>query len=374
MEVRGSFASALVRAGTVAWALVGVALVLYALSHVVAAVSFVVTAFVLALFPAALLSPAASWFKARGTPPALAALVLLLSVLAALVVLGRFLVPVFESEVPALVEAAAGGFDRLEGWLETSSLPFDVGGLEAAVLGLFGGSEGELARSGLGAFSVIFDVVTGLLLGLVALFFVLKDGPRLWAGVADFVPSRFRSDVDEVAGVLWWTLGAYFRGQVMVALFDAVFIGLGLWVLGVPLAFPLAVVVFLGGLFPIVGAFVSGLLAVLVALADDGLGKALLVLALVAVVQQVEGNVLGPFILGRATALHPLLVVLSIAAGALWLGVLGAFLAVPVAASVARVVDFFRGRPPAAGPSDSEPDPLVADPSPPLGDGGSAPA
>ncbi len=158
-----------------------------------------------------------------------------------------------------------------------------------------------------------------------------------------------------MSGLLWWTLGAYFRAQMLVALVDAVAIGIGLVVLGVPLALPLAVLVFLGGFFPIVGAFVSGFVAVLVALADQGIGTALLVLGLVVLVQQAEGNLLEPLILSPVLRLHPFAVILAVTAGAVTSGVLGAFLAVPMAAIPARVVDYLRGRRPAAGPG-SKPD------------------
>jgi hypothetical protein len=130
----------------------------------------------------------------------------------------------------------------------------------------------------------------------------------------------------------WLTLGAFFRGQLLIALVDAVAIGIGLALLRVPLALPLAVVVFFGGLFPIVGAVTAGALAVLVALAHGGLGLGLVVLALIVGVQQLEGNVLEPFILGHVVKLHPLIVVLAVTAGAITFGVLGAFLAVPVVA------------------------------------------
>jgi putative heme transporter len=197
---------------------------------------------------------------------------------------------------------------------------------------------------------MVVDFLTAVVLMIVIVFFVLKDGGRLWRGVADLLPGRYRSTVDEAAGRIWWTLGAYFRGQLLVALVDAIFIGLGLWLLGVPLALPLAVLVFFGGLFPIVGAFVTGLLAVLVALASEGLTTALLVLGLVVLVQQAESNLLEPLILSKVIALHPLVIILSITAGVLSFGILGAFLAVPFAAGVARVIDMARGRTPTAGP------------------------
>lgn len=161
---------------------------------------------------------------------------------------------------------------------------------------------------------------------------MLKDGDRLWRGISDLLPRQMREKVDLVAGQVGWTLGACLRGQLLVAAVDAVFIGRGLWLLGVPLA------------------FASGLVAVLVASADGGLVSALLVLALIVLVQQLKGNVLEPLVLSRVIALHPLVITLSISVGAVALGVLGAFLAVPAAASAARWVDYVRDREPDAGP------------------------
>ena len=149
-------------------------------------------------------------------------------------------------------------------------------------------------------------------------------------------------------------MGAFFRAQSVVAVVDAVLIGTGLALLGVPLALPLAVLVFIGGFFPIVGAFVSGLLAVLVALADGGLGLALAVLALVLAVQTLEGNVIQPLIAGRTMRLSAFGIILAVAVGSTLLGVLGAFLAVPAMAAMVRLGHFLQqrqaGEPAAADP------------------------
>jgi putative heme transporter len=177
---------------------------------------------------------------------------------------------------------------------------------------------------------------------LVTLFFFLKDGQRLTDGVISTAPPRHRRRLTEVAQRAWDTVGSYFRGQLLVALVDAVFIGIGLLILGVPLALPLAVLIFFGGLFPIVGAVTTGALAVLVALADAGPVTALIVLGLVLLVQQLESNVLEPLILGHVISLHPLVILLAITTGAVTLGILGAFLAVPVTATIARIIDYVR--------------------------------
>lgn len=311
----------------------------------------VVVAFVLALFPAALLSPLASRLRDSRLPNALGALVLLAGLLLVFIVPVRLIVPLIADQVPALADAVSEGLQQLDQVVDWSALPGSPEGpeqlAEQAVDAL---TEGGAIGQGIAAATTAINVVAGLLLLVVVLFFVLKDGRRLWTGVLDLVPAGRRGSIDGVARVAWWTLGAYIRGQLVIALFDAVFIGLGLWLLGVPLAVPLAVLVFFGALFPIVGAFISGLIAVLVALADQGLLTALLALALIIVVQQVEGNVLQPIVMSNIVALHPLVIILVVTSGGLLLGVLGAFLAVPVAAIVARLVDRLRGRDAAAGP------------------------
>jgi predicted PurR-regulated permease PerM len=344
--------SRLLRYGTRAWAVLGVLGVLVAVLFTAQQVRVVVVAFVLALFPAALLSPAAESLRHTRIPNALFAILLVLLLLLAFVLPVWVVVPLFAQQVPDLADAVVRGLERLEAAVDWSALPGSPQGpgdlVERAAEAA---SSGDVLDQGLAAAATVVHTFTGLLLMIVVLFFCLKDGRRLWQGVLDLLPKDHQEQVDRLAGQAWWTLGAYLRGQLLVALFDAVFIGLGLWLLDVPLALPLAVLVFFGGLFPIVGAFASGLVAVLVAFADQGLVTAVLTLALIIVVQQVEGNVLEPLILSNIVALHPLVIVLSITAGALLLGILGAFVAVPLAAIIARVVDDLRGRVPAAGPS-----------------------
>ena len=332
------------RAGRTAWALVGVALALVVLGIVAGELTIVVVPLILALFPATLLAPVAGWMKDRGLPGALAALISLLAGLGLIVAVIGAMVPLVADQIPDLVESAAEGIEELEGFLEDGPLGLETGGIE----GLLDtaqdamGEVGEYAGQAAGAAFAAFEAFAGLLLLFVALFFYLKDGRRLSEGVITTVPRRSRERFRRIVYGSWDTLGKYFRGQLLVALVDAVVIGIGLVILGVPLALPLAVLIFFGGLFPIVGAVATGALAVLVALADGGLTTGLIVLGLVLVVQQLESNVLEPIILGRAIALHPLLIVASIMAGSLVLGILGAFLAVPVAAIAARVIDELR--------------------------------
>lgn len=330
--------------GRTAWALVGVALVVALLGYLASALALVVVPVILALFPATLLAPVSGWLRRRGLPPALAALVTVAGSVVAFLGILAGVTALVVAQIPELVESATAGLGELEGLLADDPLGLGIEGfadvLEMAQEQL--GEVGDFATQAVGAAVVAFEVVAGLLLMTVVLFFYLKDGRRLRDALVNTAPRDRRPVVATSLDRAWETLSGYFRGQLLVAAVDAVAIGIGLLVLGVPLAVPLAVLVLFGGLFPIIGAVVTGALAVLVALADGGLMTGLIVAGIVLAVQQLEGNVLEPIILARAISLHPLVVLISITAGAVTLGVLGAFLAVPVAAIVARIVDVLR--------------------------------
>lgn len=332
--------STLARVGGAAWALVGIALVLWAIAMVAGRLSLIVIPVILALFPATLLEPVASKLKQVGAPDSLAALAAI--VLGFLLIGGIIgaMVPLVLADLPELVDSASGGIEEIETFLREDPLGLGIGGPSELLaagreqLGEFGDLGGQAAA----AAATAFETIAGLLLLFVVLFFYLKDGRRLTEGLISVTPDHTHTRLRRAADRSWNTLGRYFRGQMLVALVDAIFIGIGLLILGIPLALPLAVLIFFGALFPLIGAVLTGALAVLVALADGGLVTALIVLGIILVVQQVEGNVLGPLILGRAISLHPLVVLLAVTAGGVTLGILGAFLAVPVAAIIARVV------------------------------------
>jgi putative heme transporter len=333
------------RLGRTSWAVVGILLFAAVIGYVLSLMPLVVIPLVLALFPATLLTPVAGWLRRIGAPDALAAIA---SILLGLLLIGAVIgamIPLVVAQAPELAESASGGLQELESFLDDGPLGLDIGGVddivELAQQQL--GEVGDLAPQAFTAAAAAFETVAGILLLFVVLFFYLKDGPRIGEGLASLVPQRRRARVRRLGGRAWGTLGSYFRGQLLVALVDAIGIGIGLVLLGVPLALPLAVLVFFGGLFPIIGAVVTGGLAVLVALADQGLVVGLIVLGLVLAVQQLESNVLEPLILGRAIHLHPLVILVSITAGAVVFGILGAFLAVPVAAVIAEIVEDLRG-------------------------------
>jgi predicted PurR-regulated permease PerM len=190
-------------------------------------------------------------------------------------------------------------------------------------------SEGAQAGAGL---------LTGLVLAVALLYFILRDGSKFWRWVVRRFPPDSRSAVDSAGRRAWTVLAGFVRGTVLIATIDATLIGIGLWLLGVPLAFALAVLVFLGAFIPFVGAFITGLVAVLVAFADGGWEIALAALVVVFAVQFIEGNFLQPIIQSRTVDLHPAVILLAVAAGGSLFGILGAYLAVPITAVVFAIV------------------------------------
>jgi putative heme transporter len=327
----------LVRFGFYAWSIIGVILFLRVAWIIIDAVSVVLIPLAVALFPAALLSPLAVRLRGRGWNAGLVAGLLVLGFLVFLTLTLSALAWLVAGEFEDLRDTVEDAYVDLSSWLATN---FDVTTPSFTQLM---DRLGDLATNidfGATTFAVV-EVVGGVLLAVVALFFYLRDGDRLGRFALQLTPQQYRDDATEVAKRVWGSLGGYFRGQIIVATVDAVFIGIGLAILGVPLPIPLALLVFFGGLFPIVGAFVAGAVAVLVALADGGIGLALAVLVLNVAVQQLEGNLLEPVIVGRATHLHPLAILAGLTTGAVLYGLAGAFFAVPLLASIVRIVSYF---------------------------------
>jgi putative heme transporter len=337
-------------AGRVGWAVVGIAGAVVVVGLVVGRLSLVFVPVVLALFPASLLTPLANRLK-RHMPDALAASLALVVALATISLVIGAMVPLVAAELPELVDSAGQGAAEVARILDDGPIGLDLGGAAGLVDRARDqlGDLGDLAGPALDAATAAFELVVATVLLLVVLFFYLEDGHRIGRGLLAIAPIRLRPRLRRAGEQAWLTLGAFFRGQLLIALVDAVVIGTGLALLRVPLALPLAVLVFFGGLFPIVGAVAAGALAVLVALAHGGLVLGLVVLTLIVAVQQVEGNVLEPLIQSHLVDLHPLVVVLAVAAGAITFGVLGAFLAVPVVAVARQVAGILRG-----GPDDPE--------------------
>jgi len=312
----------------------------------------VVVPVVLALFLAAALEPLVSALSRRGWPRALAAATVFLGGLAVLVALfawiGSNVAAEFDEVGDQLNEAVVDAKDWLQG--EPFNLTSQrVDELEQSIRDAARGAGAGLSDRAAQGARVAGEVLGALVLLLFTLFFLLKDGARMAGWFASRLPPARRDDVVAVTRRSRDIMRQYLIATGLTGLIDGVLIGVALIVLGVPLVLPLAVLTFLGGFIPIVGATVAGLVAAAVALVDGGVVAALLVVGATVVVQQVEGNLLQPLILERAVRLHPLVTVWAVGAGLIVGGLLGAFLSVPILAIVVAVISHFRHRAGTAG-------------------------
>ncbi len=189
---------------------------------------------------------------------------------------------------------------------------------------------------------LVGEAFTGFIITLLLLFFFLKDGPMIWRWIVENCGGRQQRRLDELARRCYTALSGYVRGLVLVGIADATMIGIGLLVLGVPLVAPLMLLTFLGAFVPLIGAFIAGLAAVLIALVSGGLGKALIVLGLVIAVQQVEGHLLYPIIMGRTINIHPIAIIIALAIGGIMAGIIGVFIAVPIVTVAATALAYLR--------------------------------
>ncbi|MET8327120.1 AI-2E family transporter [Streptomyces sp. NPDC005181] len=327
------------------WRLLVLAGTLWVLMRVISAVQLVVLAFVAALLVTAMLQPTVARLRRHGLPRGLATAVTAILGFVIMGLVGWFVVWQVMDNLDTLSDKVRDGIDELKRWLLDS--PFHVteqqiNDVAKNLSDTIGTNTEEITSAGLQGVTVMVEVLTGILLAMFSTLFLLYDGKRIWQWVLKLVPAQARPGVAGAGPRAWRTLTAYVRGTVLVAMIDAIFIGLGIWFLDVPMAVPLAVFIFLFAFIPLVGAVVSGALAVVVALVTEGVFTALLVLAVVLAVQQIEGHVLQPFILGRAVRVHPLAVVLSVAAGGMVAGIGGAVVAVPLVAVTNTVVGYLR--------------------------------
>ncbi|MFI0909943.1 AI-2E family transporter [Streptomyces abikoensis] len=332
-------------AAEVGWRLLVLAGTLWVLMRVISAVRLVVLAFVAGLLITALLQPTVALLKRRGVPRGLATALTFLSGFVVMGLVGWFVVWQVTENLDDLSKQVQHGITELKRWLLNS--PFHVtqgqiNNIADKLSEAIGTSTKDITSAGIEGVQVIIEVLTGILLAMFSTLFLLYDGPRIWQWLLKLVPEAAREGVAGAGPRAWATLTAYVRGTVIVALIDAIFIGIGLYFLKVPMYVPLAVFIFLFAFIPLVGAVVSGALAVVVALVTRDVFTAAMVLVVVLAVQQIEGHVLQPFILGRAVRVHPLAVVLAVAAGSMTAGIGGAVVAVPLVAVTNTVVGYLR--------------------------------
>ncbi|MFC9343328.1 AI-2E family transporter [Streptomyces sp. NPDC057020] len=289
--------------------------------------------------------PPARFLRRHGWPPALAAAVVTVSfVLAVVGIVALISVPV-ASQSGELSDGVVEGIQRLREWAAGPPLNIgddEISGALDSAMARLQDSVGSMVTAIATGVGTVFNGVVTAFLALFLMFFFLKDGPRFLPWLTRQLPGRLAVDVPVVAERSWNTLGAFVRSQAFVGLIDAVLIGIGLWFLDVPLVLPLAVLTFVTAFVPIVGALFAGLVAVLIALVSNGVTDALIVLAIIVVVQQLEGNVFQPMIQSRGLGLHAAVVLLAVTLGGSLAGIVGSLLAVPVAALIAVFWNYLR--------------------------------
>lgn len=293
-----------------------------------------------------LLGPVVNWLERHKVPRTAGTLLTLLITTVLLSGLLTLAGASIASGIRDLSATAWQGIQELIGWLSTGPLQLSEADLDEYVQQIQAQLQSNAQTIASGALSVgtsVGHVLAGSLIALFCLFFFLKDGSLIWSWLVRLFPQVARERVDGAGQKAWFSLSSYARTQIMVAFIDGVGIGLGAWLLGVPLALPLGVLVFIGSFIPIVGAVVTGSVAVAVALVDQGIWIAVAMLGVVLLVQQAESNLLQPLLMSRALKLHPVAVLLAVSAGTIIGGVVGALFAVPVVAVANTVLHYLNG-------------------------------
>lgn len=339
------------------------AVAVWALSQI----KLVMIALLVALLLAVAIRPVVNWMRRRGLPAIVATWLTFLALLVVFAGIVTLVTLAVRDQWDELVDSAARGLDQLSAYLTEAPIQVSdeqIESVRTAVIDFV--TSAQFGSGALAGVSAATEFLTGTVLVIVILFFFLKDGPMIWDFLLRPLTGEPRARGERIGRTGLRVLGGYVRGTAVIALFDAVAIGLGLAILQVPLALPLAVVVFLTAFVPIVGATVAGAIAALVALVANGPLVALIVVVIVVVVNQLEGDLLQPLVMSQSVKLHPLVILLALTAGTILAGIAGAVLAVPLTAvawAIVRVWDdpdadiSWRGRGSVAAtaPSDSGP-------------------
>lgn len=323
------------------------AIALYILGWIVGATWVVWFPIALALVLSTVLAPPVTWLRQHGVPSALAAAAVLLGFLGSIVLVGYLLAPQVAGQSTDIADSAVDGVGQIREWLRDGPLQISDGQINTGLERLqseLASRASDISSGVITGLTAVTNALINLVLMLILTFLFIKDGHRFLPWVSAIGGERVGGHFVEVIARAWNTLGGFIRTQALVSFIDAVFIGIGLVIIGVPLAIPLAILTFFAGFIPIVGAFTAGALACLVALVTNGPVDALWVLIVIVAVQQIEGNLLSPWLQGRSMNLHAGVVLMSVTAGSTIFGITGAFLAVPVAAVVAEVFRYLNER------------------------------
>ncbi len=317
------------------WRLLAMAAALYVLGTIASYLAGLVVPVAIALLLAALLAPAVDYLVKWKVPRGVAIAQVMVGALVLLGGLLTFVVVAFVNGLPGLIDQLTRSLDAISAWLTTGPLQLTERQLDeffAQFTAMLRENQAAITTGALTTAATVGETLIQVLLVIFTLVFLLRDGSMIWRFLLGAAPGTIRPRVDVAGRRGLAALVNYVHATIVVALVDAIGIGIGLAVLGVPLVVPLAALVFLGAFIPILGAVVAGSVAVLIALAAKGPVIALLLTAIVVAVMQLESHLLQPLLLGRAVKLHPLAVILVITAGLLTAGIAGALLAVPLLA------------------------------------------
>ncbi|MDQ1623703.1 MAG: putative heme transporter [Actinomycetota bacterium] len=331
-----------------AWRIGVILLVVGALVWLLRGVSFLIIPIMVAALLAGLLGPVVSWLRRHGLPNGLAVAITVLgfigAIVGALALVGRQLISGFSE----LWSQSLAGIQQVQAWLSEGPLHLTADQIDQYVreaTEALQNNSSSILSGALTFGSTAGHFAAGLILALFVLIFFLLEGGKIWAFlVRVLLPRKARRAADGAGRRGWASMVRYARVQMFVALVDAVGIGVGAAVLGVPLALPLSVLVFIGSFIPIVGALVTGAIAVLLALVANGPVNALIMLGIVLLVQQLESHILQPLIMGKAVALHPVAVILAVAAGSYLAGIPGALFSVPILAVANSSIRYIASR------------------------------
>jgi predicted PurR-regulated permease PerM len=352
-------------AAALGWRLIVVGAALYIVFLAFGRLRLVVMPVLFALFLTAVLSPAAGWLRKHRWPASLATFTVFLAALAVLVGLGFWFVPKVVTQFGDVGKQASQGFKDVQRWLTHAPFHLKQSEIDRYINEAkhqVTQRQGQIAQGALTGVGLLVEIITTTLLTIVITFFFVKDGDKIanWM-VGLFAPER-STEVKEIGRRSWDALGGYIRGTAVNGVVNGTVMGVTLAVIGVPLALPLAVLTFLGAFIPLVGAIVTGVVAALIALVAKGGVAALVVVGATILIHNLEGYLVGPFVLGRAVHLHPVAVLLALTTGTILAGILGAILAVPVLSILLAIIAYYRGENPevveAAAESEDEPEPL----------------
>jgi putative heme transporter len=341
----------LAQATALSWRLLIVLAALAAIVYAFVLLRLLFIPVIIAILLATLLYPPVAWLQNKGWPKLPATWVVLLLAIGFIAGVIFLLAPVISDQVTEIGDDLQAGSEDVLTWLAEGPLEIsrdEVNSYVDEVSQNIQQNTGVISSGVVAGAVKVVEIVTATLLAIVLTFFFVKDGERMWDWFVDKFSGPTREHARNMGRIAWRTLGSYVRGTAFVALVDAVLIGGALFILGVPLALPLTLITFFGGFFPLIGATVAGIIATLVALAGSGVADALFIGGWVIVVQQVEGHVLQPVVMGRAVRLHPVVILLALTAGALLGGVAGAFLAVPTTAVGSAIGNYLRKARPSA--------------------------